>query len=107
MSLIRVRGPLPLMVALAAVCPAHAGEVPLWGRFETAVENPRAYATPFREVELDAVFTSPGGRTVKFFGYYDGDVQGGQDGPVWKLRFMPSCICVLKSDIQTEERNGL
>ena len=89
MLLTRARCLLTLMFVLAAVCSAHAGDIPLWGRFETVIENARTYANPFRDVELDAVFTSPSGRTVKFFGYYDGDGLGGQEGHVWKLRFMP------------------
>jgi hypothetical protein len=63
--------------------------VPLWGRFETQVSNPRHYVNPFTDVALNATFTSPAGRPVKFFGYYDGDGQGHQDGSVWRLRFMP------------------
>jgi len=64
-------------------------EVPLWGRFETQIINERGYSNPFRDVVLNAVFTSPTGRSVKFSGYYDGDGSGGQNGNVWKLRFMP------------------
>ena len=65
MLLTRVRCLLTLMFALAAVCSAHAADIPLWGRFETVIENGRTYANPFRDVELDAVFASPSGRAVK------------------------------------------
>lgn len=68
---------LTLTVALATVCPACADDVPRWGRFETALENSRTYENPFRDVRLDAAFTSPRGSTVKFFGYYDGVRKGG------------------------------
>lgn len=63
--------------------------VALWDRFEVSVTNSSRYANPFQDVELNAVFTRPGGREVRFFGFYDGDGHGGQSGPIWKLRFMP------------------
>ena len=92
--------------ALAAIflagslVPAPAGETPsdpvgdsdappVYGRFEREVKNPKGYANPFQDVSLEAVFTSPSKRKVKFFGFYDGDGKGGQNGSIWKLRFMP------------------
>ena len=65
-----------------AVHTASGGSVPQWGRFETAVHNPKPYTNPFAGVSLEAAFTSPNGKTVRFRGFYDG-------GDVWKLRFMP------------------
>ena len=67
-----------------------AAEIPLWDRLETVVVNSRDYENPFKDVELDAEFTSPSGKKVNFFGFYDGDGRGGQEGSVWKLRFMPN-----------------
>ncbi len=64
-------------------------EVPLWGRFETQVQSAQRYANPFTDVALNATFTSPSQRQVKYFGFHDGDGRGGQTGTVWKLRFMP------------------
>ena len=63
--------------------------VALWDRFETTIINNKTYANPFKDVVLNAVFTSPSGKTYGFFGFYDGDGEGGQTGNVWKLRFMP------------------
>src|SRR5262245_26655067 len=68
--------------------PAGAA-VPLYGRFQTEILNGKGYANPFQDVSLEAVFTSPSKRKVKWFGFHDGDGQGGQSGPIWKLRFMP------------------
>jgi len=58
--------------------------VGLYDVFERSVTNSRAYANPydFRVVELRASFTAPSGRSVSFFGFYDG-------GTTWRLRFMP------------------
>jgi hypothetical protein len=54
--------------------------VPLHGRFEIEVKNEKGYASPFQDVLLEAVFTSPSKRAVRFFGFHDGDGKGGQTG---------------------------
>lgn len=66
--------------------------VPLWGRFETAVTNARSYANPFADVTLNTTFTRPDNSRVSFWGFHDGDGNGGQTGHVWKLRFMPDQV---------------
>jgi hypothetical protein len=68
-----------------------ADGTPLYGVWETAVTNTRAYTNRFdcREIELRARFVSPSARTTDFHGFHDGDGSGGQTGTVWKLRFMP------------------
>jgi hypothetical protein len=53
-----------------------------WDRFEAAVTNPKAYADPYRDVELRVTYTKPSGETTEFWGFYDG-------GETWKIRFMP------------------
>ena len=53
-----------------------------WGIFQTEFENNKNYKYPFHNTALDAVFTSPQGREINFWGFYDG-------GNSWKLRFMP------------------
>jgi Domain of unknown function (DUF5060)/Putative collagen-binding domain of a collagenase len=66
-------------------------QVPLYGVWEIRAANPQKYQNPFNftEIELQATFTAPSGKRIKFFGFYDGDGNGGQVGNVWKLRFMP------------------
>jgi hypothetical protein len=66
----------------------QATEIPLWGVFETSITNTHSYTNPFLDTELLATFISPSGKTFDFFGFFDGDGQGGQTGNVWKLRFM-------------------
>jgi len=63
-------------------------EVPLWGIFETTLLNDRSYTNPFTDTELDAMFLSPSGKAHRFFGFFDGDGNGSQNGTTWKLRFM-------------------
>jgi hypothetical protein len=82
---------LAMMLPLLKSIKADGAElrVPLYGLFETSIINTTSYDNPFADVELNAVFTSPTGRLVSFFGFYDGDGNGGQTGNVWKQRFMP------------------
>ena len=61
----------------------------LWGRFETTVTNAHSYTNPFTEVTLRATFTRRDHTRISFWGFHDGDGNGGQTGRVWKLRFMP------------------
>ncbi|BAU47402.1 hypothetical protein SVA_0823 [Sulfurifustis variabilis] len=63
--------------------------VPVNRVFERSITNTNAYANKFADVTLMAEYTAPSGRKVSFWGFYDGDGAGGQDGNVWKLRFMP------------------
>jgi hypothetical protein len=56
--------------------------VPKWGIFQEEYRNGKSYRSPYHEVSLEAVFTSPGGRQIQFWGFYDG-------GDLWRLRFMP------------------
>ena len=61
-------------------------------RFETKVVNSRSYANPFTDVTLTATFIRPDKSRVSFWGFYDGDGNGGQTGSVWRLRFMPDQV---------------
>jgi hypothetical protein len=93
--LYRISGGIALVSWLVLInSPAQAQEIPKWGMFETQMTNTKSYANPFdfNEIELRATFTSPTGRLINFFGFYDGDGNGGQTGNVWKLRFMPDEI---------------
>lgn len=65
--------------------PRALAQVKQWDRFEMAVDSPRTYPDPFRDVSLEATFTRPDGSTVKFWGYYDG-------GQTWRVRFMPDQV---------------
>ena len=73
-------------LAGALLLPAHAAQSPLtvpqWSRFEASVTNENRYAEPYRDVALDVTYTAPDGRTIAFWGFYDG-------GSTWRIRFMP------------------
>ena len=59
--------------------------------FEIPVTNENPYSNPFdfEEIELRAVFAPPIGPPTDFYGFYDGDGNGAQEGNIWKIRFMP------------------
>ena len=74
--------------------PAFGQQVGLYDVWEKKVLNSKTYSNPFdySVIELKATFTSPSGKKVNFFGFYDGNGAGGQTGNVWKLRFMPDKV---------------
>lgn len=57
-------------------------EVKIHHLLEIAVANQTAYADPYRDTELRVNLTSPSGRLLTHFGFYDGD-------QTWKIRFRP------------------
>ncbi|MHC4454797.1 MAG: DUF5060 domain-containing protein [Planctomycetota bacterium] len=74
---------------------ADLENVPLYGLFETTIDykamsgQSHSYPDPFYGIDIDATFTSPSGRQVTWWGFFDGDGQGGQVGDIWVIRFMP------------------
>ncbi|MBI4605989.1 MAG: DUF5060 domain-containing protein [Planctomycetes bacterium] len=80
--------------ATATLAPAKdlgsLGRFAKWARVEVVLKGPdsrgRGTPNPFR-LKLDGAFVSPGGKTWRVPGFYDGDGAGGLDGSVWKLRF--------------------
>ncbi|MFH1068367.1 MAG: DUF5060 domain-containing protein [Candidatus Glassbacteria bacterium] len=66
--------------------PAPALEVlrlPLYGLFESALNNMALLDNAFQDVELRGEFTAPSGKLIHVSGFYDG-------GRTWKIRFMPT-----------------
>ena len=55
-----------------------------WDSFEIDVPNANTYDNPFENVSLNAIFQTPDGRTIDFYGFYDTEA--------WKLRFMPEYL---------------
>lgn len=79
-----------LLVAALATS-AEAQSVRKFDIFEKSVTNPKNYSNKFdfNVIELQTTFTAPSGKITSFFGFHDGDGNGGQNGNVWKFRFMP------------------
>jgi len=89
---------------------ASSKEVALYGLYETVIDyksltgQSHPYEDPFYGVDLEATFTSPSGRHIIWWGFYDGDGQGGQSGDIWKIRFMPDELG--KWDFNWQFRDG-
>ena len=77
------------LIGISIICGALAStsaalaDIPKWGRFEASIENEKNYRNPIEDVELEVLYTSPSGRKIEFFGFWDG-------GDTWKIRFMPN-----------------
>ena len=83
---------------------ATSSPIPQYGRLELAVDLDATYENPFDpdDVRLDAVFTSPSGKTYRVPGFFMVDYQrtlsegrevmSPQGRGVWKVRFTPSEI---------------
>jgi len=84
-----------LVVGMDAGLDARAADVTnvgLYRVFEVQIQNDRPYENKFADVDLAVTYTSPSGKTVDFWGFFDGDGRGGgnlTNGNIWKLRFMP------------------
>ena len=81
-------------------------QVGIYEVFEAEIINTNSYSNPFNfnEIELQVVFTSPTNENHNFFGFYDGDGNGGQSGNVWKIRFMPDAIGTWKTHLSSSQR---
>jgi len=67
--------------------------VSLYRVFERTVINENPYKNKFTDVDLRVTYYAPSGKQFDFWGFYDGNGEGGGDaqtGNVWKLRFMPN-----------------
>ena len=76
----------PLILSCAG--PPEVRKIEQWGRFELVLHGEPG-ANPFRDVRLEAYFTTPGGKEIRVDGFYDGDGAGGTQGDVFKVRFAP------------------
>ncbi|MEO6454950.1 MAG: DUF5060 domain-containing protein [Ginsengibacter sp.] len=54
-----------------------------WKVHEVNLISEKEYADPFNEVSVDAIFSGPGGETIKRPAFWDG-------GKTWKIRFAPT-----------------
>ena len=76
-----------LAAANASVAPAF-----LYQRIEESLSNNQFFDNPFIETELRLQVTAPSGRPLgeafTWYGFYDGDGAGGQNGNIWKFRLL-------------------
>lgn len=84
-----------LSVALSCSKPQPLTQIGLYRTFEQVIENNTAYNNKFTDVELKCTYISPSGKTTMFYGFFDGNGNGGGDlksGNIWKMRFIPNEI---------------
>ena len=111
----RLLGATGLVLVLLGVSGVVSGgifytdDVPLYAVWQKSVTNSRGYSNPFdfNEVELQGSFTSPSGKETEFFGFYDGDGEGGQDGDVWRIRFMPTEVGTYQYSLSFSDGTGI
>jgi hypothetical protein len=81
-----------ILMTLLAGSLGFAEQVGLYRLFEVVVQNTGSYENKFTDVDLWVQYQAPSGKLTNFFGFFDGDGQGGgtaSEGTVWKMRFMP------------------
>ncbi|MFO7657115.1 MAG: DUF5060 domain-containing protein [Bacteroidales bacterium] len=68
-------------------------QIGLYRTFERSLENNNVYSNKFSDVQLTCTYISPSGDTTDFYGFFDGNGNGGGDkqtGNIWKIRFTPN-----------------
>ncbi|WP_308992186.1 DUF5060 domain-containing protein [Mariniflexile litorale] len=84
-----------LLIIITSISFANAQSVTnvgLYKTFERSIINNNSYSNKFTDVDLTCTYISPSGKTINFYGFFDGDGLGGGDtltGNVWKIRFLP------------------
>jgi hypothetical protein len=92
----RARNLIFLTISFSAINYINAQTVTpigLYRTFERSLENNNVYSNKFTDVELTCTYISPSGDTTDFYGFFDGDGNGGGDiltGNIWKIRFIPN-----------------
>ncbi len=88
------------LLAMVFVCGALTGigarqTVSLYDMVEEPMVNETAFANPFTDTELRLSVAAPPerkkGDSFAWYGFHDGDGEGGQEGNVWKFRIMFDC----------------
>ena len=83
---------IAFFIATVSIEAQTVPEVGLYRTFERSFENNASYSNKFTDVSLTCRFFSPTGHEILFYGFFDGDGNGGGDlrnGNIWKIRFLP------------------
>ena len=114
-GLAQLAGNEPLALRRAV---ANQSLVPRFSKFELVLELQAAYENPFDPGQIDvyAIFTSPGSKTVRVNGFLDQPFSRKLDGqtekveaagaPVWKVRFAPDQVGGWKYQVFAKDRTG-
>lgn len=58
-------------------------QIEVWKRTDVILKSDKTYANPYKDVEIDAVFTHEDGTEIKLYGFWNG-------GNEWRVRFAPT-----------------
>jgi len=104
-------------LALRSATPSHT-TVPRYGALELTLDLAATYGNPFNadEIDVQAVFTSPHGRTNTINGFLDQPftrrLENGAEKieptgePVWKIRFAPDTEGTWRYQVFAKDRSG-
>jgi hypothetical protein len=101
---------MPFLTARSAEVSAEGGDdktenVSVWKRTDIVLVSEKKYSNPYRDVDIDAVFTHEDGTTIHLYGFWNG-------GSEWRVRFAPTKVgrwtyTVTCSDENNASLNGV
>ncbi len=74
---------LPLLAYAVERAGDNYEEVEVWKRTDVILKSTVEYENPYKEVEIDAVFTHEDGTKIPLYGFWNG-------GDEWRVRFAPT-----------------
>ena len=78
---------LGLMMSASGICAASGADntdkVQVWRRTDIVLQSEKEYNNPYKDVDIDAVFTHEDGTKINLYGFWNG---GGE----WRVRFSPT-----------------
>ena len=79
---------LGLIMAVPGVCaaasvPDNYEKVEVWRRKDIILKSEKKYDNPYKDVDIDAVFTHEDGTEINLYGFWNG-------GDEWRVRFAPT-----------------
>ena len=80
----------------------HYEKVEVWRRTDIVLKSRKKYENPYKDVELDAVFTHEDGTRIALYGFWNG-------GDEWRVRFSPTKVGLWSYEIKCSdsENTGL
>ena len=78
---------LPTVVQAANAVLPNYEKVEVWKRTDIILKSSATYDNPYKDVEIDAVFTHEDGTEIALYGFWNGDNE-------WRIRFSPTKVGV-------------
>ena len=70
-------------ISARASAPENTGNVQVRRRTDIVLQSEKEYDNPYKDVDIDAVFTHEDGTKINLYGFWNG---GGE----WRVRFAPT-----------------